>query len=298
MGNGIALWLARAGLTVRMRDVAPDVLDRARRTQEQTLRAMATGGAVPEGEIGAILGRLLPTTSLAEAVGDADFVIEAVPEVLDLKRTTFAAVEAAAPVGAPLASNTSGISITEIAAGMGDPSRVIGMHWWNPPHVVRVVEIIRGNRTGEATFRATRDLVVQVGKKPVVCQKDVPGFLGNRILYAMLREALHCYEEGIGTAEDIDAMVREAFALKLAFMGPMALLDLAGMDIYQSVAQYVNPHLCNAAAASPTAVEMVQRGTLGIKTGKGFYDYTNVSLADLATRRGQQMAGLLKLIGS
>ena len=298
MGNGIALWFAKAGLQVRLRDVKPEFLDRARQTQENTLKAMAAGGAVAEGDIDGILGRIRPTTDLPEAVLDAGFVLEAVPEDLELKRKTFEGVEAAAPPGIPLASNTSGISIVQIAQGVKDPGRVIGMHWWNPPHVVRVIEIIRGHKTGEAVFQATRDLVFQVGKKPVVCQKDVPGFLGNRILYALLREALYCCEQGIGTAEDIDTIVREAFALKLAFMGPMALLDLAGLDIYQNVAQYLNGDLCNTREVSPTVAEMVKQGALGLKTGKGFYDYSNVNIPELAKRRGQQMAGLLRLMGA
>ncbi len=297
MGNGIALWFAKAGLHVRLRDVKQEFLDRARQTQENTLKAMAAGEAVVEAEIPAILGRIRPTIHVGEAVGDAEFVVEAVPEEVELKRKTFAEGEAAAPPGIPLASNTSGISISQIAEGVKDPARVVGMHWWNPPHVVRVVEIIRGNRTGEAAFQATRDLVIQVGKKPVICQKDVPGFLGNRILYALLREALYCYENGIGTAEDIDTMVREAFALKLAFMGPMALLDLAGLDIYHNVAQYLNGTLCNGREVAPTVVEMVKKGALGLKTAKGFFDYSRVNIPGLMKERGQQMAGLLKLMG-
>jgi 3-hydroxyacyl-CoA dehydrogenase len=298
MGNGIALWFAKAGLQVRLRDLNQEFLDRARQSQEGTLRAMAAGGLVAEGDIVGILGRVRPTIDLAEAVCDADFVLEAVPEDLELKRKTFGEIEAAAAPGIPLASNTSGISISRIAEGVKDPARVVGMHWWNPPHVVRVIEIVRGEKTGEAAFQATRDLVIRIGKKPVVCQKDVPGFLGNRILYALLREAMYCYEQGIGTAEDIDTMVREAFALKLAFMGPLALLDLAGLDIYHNVAQYLNANLCNTGEVSPTVVDMVRRGSLGLKTAQGFYDYSNVSIPDLLKQRGQQMAGLLKLMGS
>jgi 3-hydroxyacyl-CoA dehydrogenase len=298
MGNGIALWFAKAGLHVRMQDMKPEFLDRARLIQENTLKAMAAGEAVAEGDIDRILGRIRPTTDLTEAVRDADFVLEAVPEDLELKRKTFAEVEGTAPPGIPLASNTSGISIGRIAEGVKDPARIVGMHWWNPPHVVRVIEIVRGEKTGEAALQATKDLVVRIGKKPVVCQKDVPGFLGNRILYALLREALYCYELGIGTAEDIDTMVREAFALKLAFMGPMALLDLAGLDIYHNVAQYLNGNLCSGAEVSPTVAEMVKQGALGLKWGKGFYDYSKVSIPELARRRGQQMAELLKLMGS
>lgn len=297
MGNGIALWFAKAGLQVRMRDVKQEFLDRARQTQENSLKAMAAGGAVAEGDIDGILGRIRPTTDLPEAVRDADFVLEAVPEDLELKWKTFAEVESAAPPGIPLASNTSGMSIGRIAEGVKDSARVVGMHWWNPPHVVRVIEIVRSEKTGEATFQAVRTLAVQIGKKPVVCLKDVPGFLGNRILYAMLREALYCYEQGIGTAEDIDTMVREAFALKLAFMGPMALLDLAGLDIYHNVAQYLNGNLCNSREVSPTVVERVRQGTLGLKTGAGFFDYSGVNIPELMKQRGQQMAGLLRLMG-
>jgi 3-hydroxyacyl-CoA dehydrogenase len=243
-----------------------------------------------------IAARIHDTTDLAEAVEGAHFVLEAVPEKLELKRSIFGELEKVAPPEVPLASNTSGISISLIAEGVGDPSRVVGMHWWNPPHVVRVIEVTRGRQSSDAVVDTTRSLVEQIGKKPVMVKKDVPGILGNRILYALLREAVDCYEKGVADAADIDLLVSEAFALKLAFMGPMALLDLAGADIYHDVSKYLHADLCDRKDVSPTVAEKVAKKELGLKTGKGFYDYSDVNIPDLVKERGMQMAALLKLM--
>ncbi|MFQ5694267.1 MAG: 3-hydroxyacyl-CoA dehydrogenase family protein [Nitrospinota bacterium] len=296
MGNGIALWFAKAKLDVSMRDVEQRFLDRARASQSQTLRALSAAGVVAKGDVEAIQARIKGTTDLAEALQDADFVLEAVPEDLELKRSVFGELEKLAPPEIPLASNTSGISISFIAEGLQDASRVVGMHWWNTPHVVRVIEVIRGRTSSDAAVETVRALVERIGKKPVMVKKDVPGFLGNRILYALLREAMDCYEKGVAEAEDIDLLVSEAFALKLAFMGPMALLDLAGLDIYHDVSKYLNADLCDTKSVNPTVAEKVGERELGLKTGKGFYDYSKVNIAELMKRRGEQMAALLKIM--
>ena len=296
MGNGIALWFAKAGLGVSLRDVDQEFLDRARKTQDETLKALSAAGAVAEGEEEAIRGRIRGTTDLAEALEGVDFVLEAVPEALELKRSVFAELEMVAPPGIPLASNTSGISISLIAEGVRDPSRVVGMHWWNPPHVVRVIEVIRGRKSSDAVVETTRALVERIGKKPVMVKKDVPGFLGNRILYALLRETMYCYEQGVADAEDIDLLVSEAFALKLAFMGPMALLDLAGLDVYHDVSRYLNAELCDSKGVSPTVAGRVAKSELGLKTKKGFYDYSDVDIPALMGKRSAQMEALLNLM--
>ncbi|MFQ5694256.1 MAG: 3-hydroxyacyl-CoA dehydrogenase family protein [Nitrospinota bacterium] len=283
MGNGIALWFAKAGLDVSMRDVDQKLLNRARKTQAETLKALSAAGDVAKGDEEAIQGRIRATTDLAEALEGVDYVLEAVPEEPELKRSVFGEVEGLAPPGIPLASNTSGISISLLAQGVQDPSRVVGMHWWNPPHVVRVIEVIRGKKSSDTVVETTRSLVEQVGKKPVMVRKDVPGFLGNRILYALLREAMYCYEQGVADAKDIDLLVSEAFALKLAFMGPMALLDLAGLDIYYNVSKYLHPDLCDAKEVSPTVAEKVAKNE-------------GVDVADLMHKRGAQMGGLLQIM--
>ncbi|MFQ5692903.1 MAG: 3-hydroxyacyl-CoA dehydrogenase family protein, partial [Nitrospinota bacterium] len=205
-------------------------------------------------------------------------------------------VEGLAPPGIPLASNTSGISISRIAEGVRDPSRVVGMHWWNPPHVVRVVEVIRGRETSDAAVETTRALVERIGKRPVLVKKDVPGFLGNRLLYALLREAVYCYEQGVADAADIDLLVREAFAPKLAFLGPMALLDLAGLDVYRDVSRYLHADLCDSKEVSRTVAEKVDRNELGLKTKKGIYDYADVDVRALMQKRSAQMDALIRLM--
>ncbi|MFQ5915104.1 MAG: 3-hydroxyacyl-CoA dehydrogenase family protein [Nitrospinota bacterium] len=296
MGSGIALCFAKSGLEVSLRELEPVLLERARNAQAETLKALAAAGAITEEDLERVPARIRGTTDLREALEGVDFVLEAVPEDLEVKRSVFGEVERLAPPGIPLASNTSGISISLIGEGVRDASRIVGMHWWNPPHVVRVIEVIRGRTSSDAAVETVRALVERIGKKPVMVKKDVPGFLGNRILYALLREALYCYEQGVADARDIDLIVSEAFALKLAFMGPMALLDLAGLDVYHDVSQYLHADLCETKEVSPTIAEKVAKKELGLKTKKGFYDYADVNLADLMQKRSAQMGALLKLM--
>jgi 3-hydroxybutyryl-CoA dehydrogenase/5-formyl-3-hydroxy-2-methylpyridine 4-carboxylate dehydrogenase len=159
------------------------------------------------------------------------------------------------------------------------------MHWSNPPHLIPVIEIIRGERTGDSVVAATREVVERLGMLPVVVQRDVPGFVENRILYAIMREALHLLEEGIATPEDIDTITRWGIGYKLAVIGPLELLDVAGLDIYHSVASYLNADLSSRTDVSPLVRQKVAAGELGIKTGKGLFAYTAESIPPLMQRR-------------
>jgi 3-hydroxybutyryl-CoA dehydrogenase/5-formyl-3-hydroxy-2-methylpyridine 4-carboxylate dehydrogenase len=218
-------------------------------------------------------------------VRGASFVVEAIPERLGLKQQFFAEAEREVSPETILASNTSGIPITKLGEAVARPERVIGMHWSNPPHLIPVVEVIRGERTSQATVDATRRIVERVGMIPVVVRRDVPGFVENRILYAIMREALHLLEEGIASAEDIDTITRWGIGYKLAVIGPLELLDVAGLDIYDSVASYLNADLSRRADVSPLIKRKVEAGELGIKTGRGLFEYTPDGIAALMQRR-------------
>jgi len=285
MGPGMSAVFASHGFDVRLADIQPDVLDRAKTTVEGVYKTLIAGGLLSPMDADAGRGRLRYTADVREALAGAGFVVEAIPERLDLKQQFFAEAERSVPADAILASNTSGIPITKLGEAVTRPERVIGMHWSNPPHLIPVIEVIRGARTSQATVDATRAVVERLGMIPVVVRRDVPGFVENRILYAIMREALHLLEEGIATAEDIDMITRWGIGYKLAVIGPLELLDVAGLDIYHSVASYLNADLSRRSDVSPLIRRKVEAGELGIKAGRGLFEYTPDGVATLMQRR-------------
>ena len=285
MGPGMSAVFASHGFDVRLADIKPDVLERAKATVEVVYKTLIGGGLLSAADADAGRGRLRYTTDVREAVRGAGFVVEAIPERLGLKQQFFAEAEREVSPETILASNTSGIPITKLGEAVARPERVVGMHWSNPPHLIPVVEVIRGERTSQATVDATRRIVERVGMIPVVVRRDVPGFVENRILYAIMREALHLLEEGIASAEDIDTITRWGIGYKLAVIGPLELLDVAGLDIYDSVASYLNADLSRRADVSPLIKRKVEAGELGIKTGRGLFEYTPDGIAALMRRR-------------
>ncbi len=296
MGPGMAAIFARAGCRVRLMDMAPAALDRARGAVAQVVKIWTAQGGLPEQEAGAVTDRIALGTDLDAAVRGASFVLEAVPEQLELKRQTFARIEATAGEDTILASNTSGIPITEIQGGLRRPGRVAGMHWSNPPHVIPVIEVVRGERTDPATVDAVCRITEAIGMIPVRVQRDVPGFVENRILYAIIREALDLLEGGVATAEDIDTVIRWGIGMKLAVIGPLALLDVAGLDIYHSVAGYLNTDLSARRDVSPLIRERVAKGELGIKTGRGLVAYEKDQIPRLAEQRGRLLLQVRKVL--
>ena len=285
MGPGMAAVFARAGYRVQLVDVAAAALERARGAVTQVLKIWIAQSGLPEAEARTIVERIVLGTDLAAAVRDASLVLEAVPEQLGLKRQTFAQIEAVAGADAILASNTSGIPISEIQAGLKRPARVVGMHWSNPPHAIPVVEVVRGEQTDPAIVDAVCRLTRGIGMIPVRVEQDVPGFVENRILYAIIREALDLLERGVATAEDIDTAIRWGIGMKLSVIGPLALLDVAGLDIYHSVAGYLHPDLSARKDVSLLIRERVRNGELGIKTGRGLVAYDAEQIPILADQR-------------
>jgi 3-hydroxyacyl-CoA dehydrogenase len=284
MGPGMAAVLARAGSRVRLHDVSAEVLDRARGGCDLAAAALDRVGA-PAAPGGAVSFE----PSLAAAVTGADLIMEAVPERLDLKREVLAQVEAHAPATAVLATNTSGLPISDIAAGLARPGQVIGMHWSNPPHLIPMIEVVPGAATDPAVRDGLVAVIRELGYQPVV-EREVPGFVENRILYAILRECLSLVERGVVSEADLDTCVKWGIGYKLAVIGPMRLLDLAGLDIYQSVASYLNPDLSDSAAVPEMITERTARRQLGMKTLGGIYPYTE---EEVAARRAEIAAGLV-----
>jgi len=280
MGPGIAATLARGGLEVTCYDVSAAQLRKA------------------EAEMHALQVKVAFEADLARAVAAADLVVEAVPEKLELKQAVFRELEKLAPANAILATNTSGILITRLQEAVSNKGRVVGMHWSNPPHIIPVVEIIAGAHTDRDVLEKSKKLVTDCGLIPVVVEKDIPGFVHNRLLYAILREAVSLVEKGVVSPEELDKCFKWGLGLKLSVIGPMELLDVAGLDIYEAVASYLNADLENTAAVPAYVTKLTRQKNLGMKTGKGIFEYTPEKAQQLRAERGARLLAVRKAMQS
>jgi 3-hydroxybutyryl-CoA dehydrogenase len=270
MGNGIAHVFARSGYNVILRDVETSFLDRARDTIAKNLEREVKKGKVAEGDKGRILDRIHTTTTDFSEIARADFAVEAVPERLDLKLSVLREADKLLRREAILASNTSSISITTLAAATGRPDRFIGMHFMNPVPVMVLVEVIRALQTSDATFAATVALCERLEKKPVAVN-DAPGFVSNRVLMPLINEAAFAVMEGVATAEAVDAVMKLGMNHP---MGPLELADFIGLDVCVNILDVLLDGFGDSKyRACPLLRKMVAAGWLGRKTGKGFYVY-------------------------
>jgi len=271
MGNGIAHVFAQFGFDVTLIDVQPAALEKALQTIANNLDRQVKKGALAETDKAATLGRIRTSTSITEGVAQADLVVEAATENVALKLKIFGEMDQAAPAAAILATNTSSISITQIAAATKRPEQVIGMHFMNPVPVMKLVEVIRGYATSDAVTAQIMDLSRQLEKVPVEVN-DYPGFVANRILMPMINEAIYTLFEGVSGVEEIDTVMKLGMAHP---MGPLQLADFIGLDVCLSILRVLHdgfgrPHY----APCPLLVNMVTAGKLGAKSGEGFYKYT------------------------
>ena len=271
MGNGIAHVCAQAGYEVKMRDIDQKFVDKGIATIKKNLERGLQKGRITQKEIDEILGRIEGILDLKEAVKDADLVIEAVPEIVSLKLEVWKEVDGAAPEHAILASNTSSISITQMAAATKRPGKFIGMHFFNPVPVMNLVEIIKGQATDEETAKIIVDVSKRLGKETVLVN-EAPGFAVNRILVPTLLEAVFAIQEGVATVEDMDTSVRLGLNWP---MGPLTLLDFVGLDTALHISDYFVDEFKDSKYRAPTLLrKMVRAGWLGRKSGMGFYDYS------------------------
>ena len=269
MGNGIAHVFARCGFQVILRDVEQRLLDRAMDTIGKNLDREIKKGRVAEGERPAILGRLLPTTDLG-AIAAADFCVEAVPELAELKSRVLKEADAALGPGAILATNTSSISITQLAAGTSRPERFVGMHFMNPVPVMALVEVVRGLATSDETFQTTLALCERLEKKPVGVN-DSPGFVSNRVLMPMINEAIFAVMEGVAAPEAVDTVMKLGMNHP---MGPLELADFIGLDVCLDILEVLYKGFGDPRyRACPLLRKYVAAGWLGKKSGRGFYKY-------------------------
>lgn len=280
MGHGIALTFARAGRDVTV----TDPFEEARAALPDRVRQSMTLLGEDPAAIDAALARIRVVDTTAEAVAAADAVFEAAPEKMALKQAIFAEVEAHAPETAILASNTSVMPITEIMAGLQRRDRALGTHWWNPPHMIPLVEVIATEWTDPALAKAMFDLLAEAGKTPAMVAKDVPGFIGNRLQHALWREAVSLVERGICDAETVDTVVKSCFGRRLSVLGPLENADLVGTDLTLDIHNTVLADLEARQGPSPYLERLVAEGRLGMKAGQGFRAWTPEEADKVRTR--------------
>jgi 3-hydroxybutyryl-CoA dehydrogenase len=281
MGHGIAQVFALAGHAVTIYDAVQASLD--------TVNARVAANLRDLGDDETAAARVRPCGVLADAVGDADYVVEAVSEDLPLKQKLFAEIETCVGPQTILASNTSVIPITAIMQGLQDRSRALGTHWWNPPYLVPLVEVIGTQWTSPQAIDWTMKLHAAAGKQPAHVKKDVPGFIGNRLQHALWREAVSLVEHGICDAETVDTVIKAAFGRRLAVLGPLENADLVGTDLTLAIHKTVLPDIDRRPGPSPYLEKLVAEGKLGFKSGEGFRKWSAEDQAALRAKVVQHL---------
>ena len=292
MGHGIAQVFAVKGHPVSLTDVNPDALGPALENIRANLTLMAERGITSPGEVEPALDRIETTTDSRTAVEGAAFVFEAALENLELKQKIFRDLDTWCAPAAVLATNTSVISITEIAQKSEHRERIVGTHFWNPPYLIPLVEVIRGDDTGDAAMDAAFDLLKNAGKHPVRVNKDVPGFVGNRLQHALWREAISIVERGIADPATVDECIKYGFGMRLPILGPLENADMVGTDLTFAIHDYILKHLERSPEPSPLLRQKVNEGDLGFKSGRGFQEWSE---KDVEASRNRLKEYLLKV---
>jgi len=284
MGHGIAQEFALAGCEVHLNDLTEEKLQQAMEDIQANLQRLTTFGLVTQEQAESTPARIHTSTVLGEVVADADLVVEAVFENLELKQQLFQQLDNLCPERTILASNTSTLMPSLLASATGRPDRVLVTHYYNPPYLVPLVEVVRGPGTSDEVIETIYELLAKVGKSPVIVQKEAPGFIGNRLQIALFREALSIVERGIASPQDVDTVVRNGIGRRWAAAGPFEIWGIAGWDLIHAAWLYLVPHIESSTKVPSLLKEKVEQGELGVKTGKGFYEWTPES-AEALTRR-------------
>ena len=284
MGHGIAQEFALGGYDVCLHDISEELLEQARDNIRRNLGIMAEAGMVLEDAVETVPDTIRMSTHLGDAVVEADYVVEAVTEDLALKQRVFAEMDRLCPAHTIIASNTSTFMPSSLALATGRPDKVLVTHYFNPPHFVPIVEVVRHDGTSDSTFATAMELLGKIGKRPVGLRKEIPGFIGNRLQFALLRECLSLVEKGVASPEDIDAVVKNSFGRRLSVAGPFEVFDAAGWDTIYAILNELSPDLDASDTPSVIAADNVLQGRLGLKSGAGMYDWTAESAEELRER--------------
>jgi 3-hydroxyacyl-CoA dehydrogenase len=295
MGRGIAQAFSQSGYEVWLADVREDILQHALKQVKANLSLLEEVHLLKPKESEKTIARIHTTLDPRQAVESVDYVTEAVTEDLATKRKIFNLLEASAPRDAVLASNTSGLSVTDISSKMRTSDRVIGTNWWNPPQIIPLVEIMTGKNTTGETLERTRRILTEIGKKPITILKPIPGFVGNRLQIALLREALSLLERGVASIEDIDTAVCFGPGFRYPILGPFRVCDFGGLDVFYHLSEELFKDLDNSSTPPAKLKRLVESGRMGVKSGGGFYDYRNLQ-DDIVKDRDRKLLAISRAI--
>lgn len=284
MGHGIAQIFALSGRQVWLNDLDEQLLEQALENVRANLTVFVENELVSPEAVDPALARIQTTTSLETAAGQADYVVEAVSENLELKQTLFGKLDAICRPETILSSNTSVMSITEIAAKSEKRSRIVGTHFWNPPHLIPLVEVVPGDETDPEIVERAFKLLADVGKHPVRVKRDVPGFVGNRLQHALWREAVSIVDQGIAEAAVVDEVVKMGFGIRLPVLGPLENVDLVGLELTHAIHDYILKHLNASPEPAPILKQKIDQGHLGFKSKSGLQTWTDQEIADTRSR--------------
>ncbi len=294
MGPGIAYTLASTDCFVTMYGRTTDSVNRGVRSFHKAVELLAEAACISAEQAAAIARKIDGSTELESAVKRADLVVESIAENSALKQELFKRVESSCSVDTILASNTSGLPATELAGALRYPGRFAVMHFWNPPHLLPLVEIVKGEKTSRQTIDLLVQLMKDAGKKPVVVLKDTPGQLGNRLFHALIREAIWIVQEGIASVEDVDTAVKYGLGRRFPVYGPLEHQDVVGLDTVYAIQNYLCRALCNETKPAALLEEKAISGQLGTKSGLGFYDWTKRDIGPVLEKRDAFLVELLK----
>lgn len=294
MGHGIAQVFALAKWRVSLTDRDPDVLQRAIKRIQTNLDVCVQYGFVKPDDVSTVPVHITLVSSIEEAVAEADLVIEAVYEDLALKREVLGEIEQHSRLDAVITSNSSSFRVGDMVVALTRPARFLGTHFWNPPHIVPLVEVIQGAQTSAETVETVVHILKSVGKYPARVKQDVAGFVGNRLQHALRREAIALVAAGVASPEDVDLIARLGFGLRLPVVGPLETVDLAGLDLTLAIQSYLLPELDRSTEPASYLRDKVARGELGVKTGQGFFEWSTERTRAAIERRDTALFEMLR----